>query len=542
MAMYHRTLDEDFIRELVKIVGEDGLFCTPDELDFYQRSSGAESTRAISIVKPKCREEVRKVVVEAGKRSIPLFTISSGKNWGYGDACAPLEGNLIVDLSRMNRILEVNKELAYAVVEPGVTQGQLTSYLESRKIPLVLDVTGAGPEASLIGNYLERGHGHTPYGEHFEYSCNYEVVLSDGSVIETGFGAYPNSQARHLHKWGVGPSLDGLFSQSNFGIVTRMTIWLMPKPDNVSMFIVALNQKDSAGPFFERIRRLRLNGTLQSSLHCFNDMRILTNFMQYPWEKGDGERALNLEFPEYYQGLRKKFGIPLWAVTGSIQGTKRQISASKAAIKDELRSLEGLEQLVFLDERKIRLLECMAGVLKLFFKDLSLSRKLESMKLGFKMLQGRPTEKTLFGAHWRGRLPPQNGSSPLDTQSGLAWISPVLPMTAEAVAAVTHITETEFNRFGFEYQVTFTAISPRALIAIQSISFDRSNPKEVLRAKECQEIVLKQLIQEGYIPYRGPYSIMKEVWSAAPKYWDRLAELKRAWDLKAILSPSRYVP
>ena len=67
-----------------------------------------------------------------------------------GSACAVQEGQVIVDLSRMNRILEVNEDLAYAVIEPGVTQIQLFNYLKEKKLALWLDCTGSGPEASIV--------------------------------------------------------------------------------------------------------------------------------------------------------------------------------------------------------------------------------------------------------------------------------------------------------------------------------------------------------------------------------------------------------
>ena len=69
---------------------------------------------------------------------------------------------------------------------PGVTQEQLFSFLKERNSKLWMDSTGASPRCSLIGNTMERGFGHTPYGDHFAHTCGLEVVLPDGEVIETG--------------------------------------------------------------------------------------------------------------------------------------------------------------------------------------------------------------------------------------------------------------------------------------------------------------------------------------------------------------------
>jgi 4-cresol dehydrogenase (hydroxylating) len=94
--------------------------------------------------------------------------------------------NVIVDLGRMNRIIEVHSDLAYAVVEPGVTQGQLYAYLQEKKISLSLNPTGAGPNCSILGNALERGFGIGPNGDHFQAQCGMEVVLADGEVLAYG--------------------------------------------------------------------------------------------------------------------------------------------------------------------------------------------------------------------------------------------------------------------------------------------------------------------------------------------------------------------
>ena len=121
---------------------------------------------------------------------MPVYPISCGKNWGYGDACAPAAGSAILDLGRMNRILEVNRELAYCVIEPGVTQGQLFNYLRDNKTGLWMDATAAGPESSLVGNTADRGFGHTRYGDHFLTCSGMEIVLADGRVLNTGFGHF----------------------------------------------------------------------------------------------------------------------------------------------------------------------------------------------------------------------------------------------------------------------------------------------------------------------------------------------------------------
>ena len=154
------------------------------------------------------------------------------------------DGAVILLLERMNRILEVNEDLAYAVIEPGVTYKQLADHLRSRAIKLWADCTDSTPQGSVLGNALDRGLGHTPYGDHFGNLCGLEVVLANGEVIQTG-AAPPDSPTWHTFKWGTGPYLEGLFSQSNFGIVTRAGIWLMPEPEAFQAFLCEIEQEEN---------------------------------------------------------------------------------------------------------------------------------------------------------------------------------------------------------------------------------------------------------------------------------------------------------
>ena len=84
---------------------------------------------------------------------------------------------------------------------------------------------------SVIGNTLDHGMTYLPYGVDMNMACGLEVVLADGSLLRTGMGAMPGNSSWHLYKRGLGPTLDQLFMQSNFGIVTKMGVWLMPEPE-----------------------------------------------------------------------------------------------------------------------------------------------------------------------------------------------------------------------------------------------------------------------------------------------------------------------
>ncbi|MGC4090878.1 MAG: FAD-dependent oxidoreductase [Polyangiaceae bacterium] len=115
--------------------------------------------------------------------------------FGYGGAAARQAGVLMLDLRHLNRIVEVNEKHAYVVVEPGVSYLDLQRELARRQSRLIPAPPAAG-WGSVVGNLLERGHGYTPAAEQFDNLCGLQVLLSDGTLFDTGFGAFDKSPGR----------------------------------------------------------------------------------------------------------------------------------------------------------------------------------------------------------------------------------------------------------------------------------------------------------------------------------------------------------
>lgn len=251
---------ESAIAAFRQVLGDEHTLTDGTALERYGWCTSPVHREIAGVLRPGSVEELQQIVGIASTHHVPLYPISTGNNWGYGSALPAQDGNVIVDLGRMNRIIEVNRDLAYAVLEPGVTQQQLYEYLRDNKIPLSLNPTGAGPGRSILGNTLERGFGIGPYGDHFLAQCGMEVVLATGEVLRTGFGHYEGAKATYVYKWGVGPYLDGLFTQSNYGIVTKIGVWLMPEPEAFEACYFACNQEDQLGPLVDAVRTLQYTG------------------------------------------------------------------------------------------------------------------------------------------------------------------------------------------------------------------------------------------------------------------------------------------
>ncbi len=138
----------------------------------------------------------------------------------------------------MRRILDISAEDYTCLVEPGVSFYALHAEIQDRGLGDVLwiDVPDLGG-GSVVGNTVDRGVGYTPYGDHWAAHAGLEVVLPTGEVVRTGMGALPGNNTWQTFPYGFGPFSDGIFSQSNFGIVTKMGMTLMPNPGGHESFV-----------------------------------------------------------------------------------------------------------------------------------------------------------------------------------------------------------------------------------------------------------------------------------------------------------------
>src|ERR1700733_2491494 len=196
------------------VVGNDWVFTSDDDLEPYRDSYSIfrdepEERVASAVVAPFTAEEVQAVMRIANEKRIPIYPISTGKNLGYGGAAPVLSGSVVLDLKRMNRILEIDERNAYALVEPGVTYFDLYRAIREKGLKLWIDCPDPG-WGSVIGNALDHGAGRTalPYRDHFEAHCGMEVVLANGELVRTGMGALPGAKTWQQFRDGVGPIVD----------------------------------------------------------------------------------------------------------------------------------------------------------------------------------------------------------------------------------------------------------------------------------------------------------------------------------------------
>lgn len=534
--------DRDALLQALRdVVGTEHVRDDPATLERYARSTAARSTVPVALVLPAAHAEVIALVKVAARFGIAIYPVSTGKNWGYGDACAVGSGQLVMELSRMKRIVKVDAELAYAVIEPGVTQQQLSDYLRENNLPLWMDCTGAGPDTSLMGNILERGFGHSPYGNRLQHVSGMQVVLASGAVLHTGFGHYRQARTTHVFPYGVGPFLDGMFTQSNFGIVTQIGLWLMPQAACLNHFLCSVARHEDIGMLIDRLRPLRMDGTLRSIVHIGNDLRVISGGQVFPRDQAAGQSRL----PDALRAqLRAKAGVGAWMVSGALYGSAAQVAAARAALRAALRG-SGVKP-AFVTEGKLRLGALLGKLLGNSAHGLRMRAQVALGRALFAMNRGVPNGRFLAGAYWRRRegLPPEfpRQADPARDNCGMLWVSPILPMRGAEVLALHALVEPVFSAHGFDLFVTFSMINERSLGGVITVAYDKDDLAEVERARRCYSSCFKLLMAAGYIPYRVGNQSMADLDPQHDVYWQTVARIKAALDPDNLIAPGRYQP
>lgn len=219
---------EEIKRELVSIVDEDAVSDDAEELWYYARDPGVLDAHCPDfVVIPRTVEEIQSIARLANDRHIPLVPMGNGMT--LTGLVIPHRGGIVLDMKRMNRILEVNEKERYAVVEGGTSQGALKAYLQDKYPRLRHSLPDAPPATTIAANVAIHGQGRLSqqYGFNSDMVTGLEVVLPTGELCLIGspsLGPYWFSKGPAL------PDLSGLFLGwlGTTGIITKVGLRLYP--------------------------------------------------------------------------------------------------------------------------------------------------------------------------------------------------------------------------------------------------------------------------------------------------------------------------
>lgn len=460
------------IDAMISALGQDAVVTGGEDLEFFRDPYGYVGDPSICVagVFPSSVEDVQAVLRIANQYRVPLWTTSTGRNNGYGGAAARVPGSIAVSLRRMNRVLEVNEELAYAIVEPGVSFFEFYEHLSAGGYKLLMSTADLG-WGSVVGNTLDHGIGYTVYGDHASTQCGMEVVLANGDVLRTGMGAKSNSPAWAAHPRGYGPSPDGLFMQSNFGIVTKMGVWLMPRPERYKACTLMLKDKGDLGRCIDVLRPLIIDRTINGLTTIGNI--FATGGAVTPrsmWYDGDGAMP-----DDAVANMVNTLGVGYWNARIPFYGREAVVEAQYAAFE---RAIQDIPSAV-VDTRTYTQDELNAEI-----------------PWPDQVPAGIPNNELLGLLKWRT---PEGG--------GHAGFSPVTVGTGAEAERAMKIVESITRDHGVDVSAGF-ALYGRSSILLSTMLFDTADQEEVKRVRSACNAMVVEAGKAGFGEYRAHTAYM----------------------------------
>lgn len=490
------------VKEFRQIVGDNNVLTDAEQLAPYTKIMGPvpeDHHLPSGAMMATTVEEIQQIVGVCNKHKVPIWTFSTGKNLGYGSAAPAERGTMVLDLHRMRRILEVDGELCYALVEPGVTYKQLYDYIEEHKLGLWLSVPAPSAIASPTGNTLDRGVGYTPYGEHFLNACGMEVVLANGEILRTAMGGLAKSNTWQIFKWGYGPYLDGIFTQSNYGIVTKFGFWLQPAPPVYKPFLIQYQDEGDLVEIVETMRPLRLYGIIPNSgviAHALYEAPLKAKRSDYV--SGSGSIT-----DEAVRRLVRDHNMGIWNVYAALYGTNEQVEVNWKIVTEAF-GKSGKAKFITEEE---------AG------DDPGFGYRAALMRGGMDL-----REFALY--NWRGG-------------GGSLWFAPVSQARGSETMKQVALAKKILSRHGLDYTGEFI-VGMRDMHHIIDMVYDRTDPDMTKQAYQCFDELVKEFLSLGYGTYRTNPAFMDKVAdSFGPVQRSVNRRLKKALDPNGILAPGK---
>jgi glycolate oxidase len=278
------------LEKLKRIVGEDDV--SNDVADLYVYSSDASVHQAMPsvVVRPKTIEDVQKIMRYAYKKRIPVVPRGAGS--GTSGHSVPIEGGIVLDMKKMNRILEIRPEDMLCKVEPGVVDDDLNRAL--KHYALFYPPAPASSRIATIGGEIAAnasGVRSVKYGATRDYVLGMKVVLANGDLINLGSNTRVHSSGYQIERLIVG-------SEGTLGIVVEATMGIRPLPKFRCLAVANFNKLEDAG---NAISAIISSGANPSMLELMDNIGIVAV-----------NKALNL-------GLQEVGAIILFEADGNVK-------------------------------------------------------------------------------------------------------------------------------------------------------------------------------------------------------------------------------
>ncbi len=475
--------------DLAKIVGKKNVSDTPKNLLKYSCDhSLVPSGMPDYVVWPTSSEQVSKVVKWCNKQNIPLVPVSSKEHFNGG--AIPRQGGVIIDLSKMNKILEIDESNKKVRFEAGVTWKQLTGELAKKGMRVIMPLLPHA-ERSVLTDFLEREVPTNTVYDYGEPMQAFEVVWPTGDIFRLGSASvngYPNSRSRGGNPSGPGIDFYRLVqgAQGTMGIVTWTNLKLMFIPKKDKVFFAPVEDLAYAIEFLYRILPRRIG----------QEVVLLNNV--------DLAAIIAESRPSDFAKLRAT--LPPWTLIIVVSGLDRR-PEEKIAYEENF-----LKEIVKNEFRKLELTDSLPGFPGMEEKVLSMLRK------------PWPAEMPYWKNCWKG------GSQslffiakPVDAPRFINIVESVAAKHGYALADIgSYIQPIEHNR-GCQIEFTFF--------------YDNANETAEAQIADLYRDAAQALFKEGAFFSRPYGDLAAMVYERAAAYTMTLRRVKKIFDPNSIMNP-----
>lgn len=485
--MAYCEVNSNIVNSLKSIVGEKYVTTSQPILASYVSKSimGLESTTADVVVRPKYTEEVRKILIVANNRGIPITPYSGGLSGGY--SCPIIKpGGILIDLGRMNKIIEVNTDCRYVVIEPAVSSGEIWSYFRRNYpewCPPIPD--GAPPAATVVGDALERGFSlvTSRYGPGASVVLGMEVVLPTGDVIRTGSWALPG--AKPFYTWGLGPDINGLFlgAQGTMGVITKMSVKIFPHPEHKTIIAYGFKDPDDMARASLDVLKKEIGVMVQGGNWWLVPTRMVTE-----------AEAAKMATREFWA----KAGVPEWFMNFEIWGRDEEDLANQVKTVHTIMANHKANGMN-VEEWKLHPRQIASRLLK-------------------------PNKIAIPYALWKGSYLFITWYTPWSDSGECARIC-CEKMEEHGIPPVMWIASIEMGR---------------QAICMPIVCFDPTKQEEIQKVQDFNRETTEIFLDKGWINYRmDPFIHAPATYMRAKGYYNFLKKIKKILDPNGIMHPGR---
>jgi 4-cresol dehydrogenase (hydroxylating) flavoprotein subunit len=331
------------------------------------------------------------------------------------------------------------------------------------------------------------------------------VVLGNGDILRTGDGALDSPQLANWHtsKYSFGPILDGLFAQSNYGIVTRMGVWLLPRPPAVRSFHFAFPEDGDLEEIIELCRPLKLSNFVPTLFRVSNDLYLCGSEGESPeYRASGGKKAIS---DAGRRKLRESQGLGAWNVSGAFYGP----------------SAEAVEPMI----QRVRDHFGKSGKARYIAHEEA--AKIPPLQVAINAFSGIPSLGELGLLKWR----PGGGNT---------WFLPGTPMDGKVANEFQGLCRKIYEDHGLDYTV-MNVCGPRFARGLHVITFNREDDDERRRADSCYRAMSEAVAKRGVFVGRAPLDYHDlHMGQAIPAFRNACNAVKRALDPRNVIAPDRY--